>query len=154
MIEAEFRGRLGGFSLDAAFEAPMRGVTALFGPSGCGKTTILRCVAGLQRLDGRLRVGGEVWQEGRAFREPHRRPVGYVFQEASLFPHRTVRGNLLYGFERAMRGGTSRPRSPSTRSAISSASGASSIDRRSICRAESASASRSAARSFRSRASS
>ncbi|WP_279477779.1 molybdenum ABC transporter ATP-binding protein [Aureimonas sp. SK2] len=109
MIAAAFQGRLGGFSLDAAFHAPMRGVTALFGPSGCGKTTILRCVAGLQRLDGVLRIGGEVWQEGGTFLAPHRRPVGYVFQEASLFAHRSVRGNLLYGFERATRGASGPP---------------------------------------------
>lgn len=104
IIEAAFCGRLGGFMLDAAFRAPMRGVTALFGPSGCGKTTLLRCMAGLQRLDGRLSVGGEVWQDERTFLPPHRRPIGYVFQEASLFAHRSVRGNLTYGFDRAMRG--------------------------------------------------
>ncbi|RIY01266.1 molybdenum ABC transporter ATP-binding protein [Aureimonas flava] len=103
-IEAAFRGKLGTFSLDAAFQAPMRGVTALFGPSGCGKTTLLRCIAGLQRLEGRLSVGGEIWQDGGTFLPPHRRPIGYVFQEASLFAHRSVRGNLLYGFDRAMRG--------------------------------------------------
>jgi molybdate transport system ATP-binding protein len=60
-IDAAFRGVLGAFTLDAAFAVPMRGVTALFGPSGCGKTTVLRCVAGLQRLAGRLEVGGETW---------------------------------------------------------------------------------------------
>src|SRR3546814_8199952 len=54
-IEAAFSGPLGRFSLDATFAVPARGVTALFGPSGCGKTTILRCMAGLQRLSGRDR---------------------------------------------------------------------------------------------------
>ena len=49
-ISARFRGTLGAFALDVAFAAPMQGVTALFGPSGSGKTTVLRCVAGLQRL--------------------------------------------------------------------------------------------------------
>jgi molybdate transport system ATP-binding protein len=106
-IVARFRGALGGFALDTAFETPMRGVSALFGPSGCGKTTLLRCIAGLQRLrDGYLSVGGEVWQDGLAFRPPHARSVGYVFQEASLFPHLSVRGNLLYGHRRAWRRGT------------------------------------------------
>jgi molybdate transport system ATP-binding protein len=102
IIDLAFAGRLGSFSLDVAFTAPMRGVTALFGPSGCGKTTILRCVAGLQRLRGRLKVGGETWQEdeARVFRRPYRRPVGYVFQEASLFAHLSVRRNLLYGARR------------------------------------------------------
>jgi molybdate transport system ATP-binding protein len=103
-IAAQYAGVLGSFELDVAFESPMRGITALFGPSGCGKTTVLRCIAGLTRLPGRLVVGGEVWQDHATgqFREPHRRPVGYVFQEASLFPHLSVRGNLLYGHRRAL----------------------------------------------------
>lgn len=101
MIEASFRGRLGRFDLDVAFTAPGKGITALFGPSGCGKTSVLRAVAGLARLpDGHLRVNGEVWQDGRRFRPTHRRAVGYVFQEASLFPHLSVRDNLLYGLRR------------------------------------------------------
>ncbi|MFO1105989.1 MAG: molybdenum ABC transporter ATP-binding protein [Amaricoccus sp.] len=103
---ARFRGRLGTFALDAAFEAPARGVTALFGPSGCGKTTLLRAIAGLQRFeDGLFQIGGEVWQDGAAFRPPHRRPIGYVFQEPSLFPHLDVRRNLDYGRRRALRAG-------------------------------------------------
>lgn len=102
MIAAAFRGRQGSFALDAAFEAPGSGVTALFGPSGCGKTTVLRCIAGLARLpEGRLTVNGETWQEGRHFVPPHRRAVGYVFQEASLFPHLSVRSNLTFGLRRA-----------------------------------------------------
>jgi molybdate transport system ATP-binding protein len=106
-IQARFAARLGRFVLDAQFEAPMRGVTAIFGPSGSGKTTILRCIAGLQRLDGRLSVDGDVWQdEGRGtFRKAHERPIGYVFQEASLFPHLSVRKNLLYGALRAKKNG-------------------------------------------------
>lgn len=102
-IAAGFRGTLGSFSLSVSLEVPMRGVTALFGPSGCGKTTILRCMAGLSRLSGRLSVGGEPWQDDERgiFRKPHQRPVGYVFQEASLFPHLSVRGNLMYGHRRA-----------------------------------------------------
>ncbi len=103
IIDVRLAGRLGTFDLDVAFAAPMHGITALFGPSGCGKTTILRCIAGLQRLPGRLAVGGEVWQDDapRIFRRPHARPVGYVFQEASLFPHLSVHGNLTYGQRRA-----------------------------------------------------
>ncbi len=105
-IVARFRGGLGAFALDAAFEAPMRGVTAIFGPSGCGKTTVLRCFAGLQQLDdGYLSIGGEIWQNGSEFRPTHARSIGYVFQEASLFPHLSVRGNLLYGHRRALRRG-------------------------------------------------
>ncbi|MGC2855582.1 molybdenum ABC transporter ATP-binding protein [Novispirillum sp. DQ9] len=102
MITARFSARLGSFSLDAAFTAPGSGVTALFGPSGCGKTTVLRCMAGLERLkDGFLSINGEEWQDGRRFTPPHRRPIGYVFQEASLFPHLSVRANLSYGLKRA-----------------------------------------------------
>ena len=105
MISARFAGSLGDFSLDVEFEVPMRGIAALFGPSGSGKTTILRCVAGLRRMAGRLSVGGEVWQddEEQVYLKPYERSVGYVFQEASLFPHLTVRRNLLYGAKRAGR---------------------------------------------------
>jgi molybdate transport system ATP-binding protein len=59
-ISAQFSGTLGTFSLDVAFETPMRGITALFGGSGCGKTATLRCIAGLSRLPGNLTVAGEV----------------------------------------------------------------------------------------------
>lgn len=105
-IDARFRGRFGGFSLDVAFTAPAQGTTALFGHSGCGKTTVLRCVAGLNRVDdGYFALDGDVWQEGRAFRPTHRRPIGYVFQEASLFPHLSVRANLNYGLRRAPKRG-------------------------------------------------
>jgi molybdate transport system ATP-binding protein len=106
-ISVRYSGVLGNFKLDVAFEAPMRGITALFGPSGCGKTTILRCVAGLNRLPGHLVVGGDVWQDAASGKslEPHERSVGYVFQEASLFPHLSVRGNLLYGQRRALKKG-------------------------------------------------
>jgi molybdate transport system ATP-binding protein len=97
-IDVAFRGALGTFQLDAAFSAPARGVTALFGPSGCGKTTVLRCIAGLARLEtGACVVDGETWQDGRTFLPTWRRSIGYVFQEASLFPHLSVRRNLLYG---------------------------------------------------------
>jgi ABC-type sulfate/molybdate transport systems ATPase subunit len=100
-IEAAFSDRLGDFSLDARFSVPATGVTAIFGPSGCGKTTVARCIAGLHRAaKGFCAVNGDVWQDHTAFRPPHRRPVGYVFQEASLFPHLSVRRNLLYGAPR------------------------------------------------------
>ena len=96
-LRLAFRGRLGRFALDVAFTAPSRGVTALFGPSGCGKTTVLRCAAGLQTFaDGFCAVGRDVWQDGATIRPVHRRPVGYVFQEPSLFPHLSVRSNLLF----------------------------------------------------------
>jgi molybdate transport system ATP-binding protein len=103
MIEARFNGRLGAFELDAAFSAPERGITGLFGPSGSGKTTLLRCLAGLNRLPGSLRVGEEVWQDGKMFIPPHRRHAAYVFQDADLFAHLNVRANLEYGLRRAGR---------------------------------------------------
>jgi molybdate transport system ATP-binding protein len=100
-IRAVFRGTLGRFRLDAAFTLPATGMTGLVGPSGCGKTTVLRCIAGLHRLpEGLCAVGGDVWQDGAHFRPPHERPIGYVFQEPSLFPHLSVRRNLLYGARR------------------------------------------------------
>ena len=107
VFSVRYAGVLGNFELDIAFETPMRGITALFGPSGCGKTTILRCVAGLNHLPGRLMVGGEVWQDDATGKspEPHERPVGYVFQEASLFAHLSVRENLRYGHRRALKKG-------------------------------------------------
>lgn len=105
-IEARLRGRLGEFALDVDFTTPARGVTALFGPSGCGKTTTLRAIAGLQRFaEGRVVAAGEVWQDGAAFRPVAERPIGYVFQEASLFAHLSVRANLDYGRRRALKGG-------------------------------------------------
>jgi molybdate transport system ATP-binding protein len=104
-IQARFRGSLGNFALDVSFRAPMRGITALFGPSGSGKTTVLRCVAGLQRLEGALSVGEDVWQDDQRFRAAHERSIGYVFQEASLFPHLSVKQNLAYGRSRALRAG-------------------------------------------------
>jgi molybdate transport system ATP-binding protein len=100
-IDVRFAGALGAFVLDVAFRCPMRGITALFGPSGCGKTTILRCIAGLQRMTGWLHVGTDTWQdENGLFLRPHERPIGYVFQEANLFPHLSVQGNLEYGITR------------------------------------------------------
>ena len=100
-IEARFLHRLGDFTLDVDLALPSHGVTALFGPSGSGKTTLLRCIAGLERASqGRLSVGGEVWQGEGRWLPTHRRPIGYVFQEPSLFPHLTVLGNLRYGQRR------------------------------------------------------
>lgn len=97
-IHVNFHGLLGRFALKAEFEVPARGVTALFGPSGCGKTSVIRCVAGLNRIKGgTCVVAGDVWQDAKTFRPIHQRPIGYVFQEASLFPHLSVRSNLLYG---------------------------------------------------------
>lgn len=101
MIHARFDLAYPGFALDVDMQLPARGITALFGPSGSGKTTLLRCIAGLERAEGGLlRVKDQVWQEGEKFLVTHQRPLGYVFQEASLFPHLSVRRNLEYGWQR------------------------------------------------------
>lgn len=100
-IECRFRLDRGEFVLDVDLSLPARGVTALFGSSGSGKTTLLRCVAGLEHAaGGRLVVAGSVWQDGKRFMPTHKRPLGYVFQEASLFPHLDAAANMRYGMRR------------------------------------------------------
>lgn len=101
-IQARFKLDWPGFSLDVDLSLPGRGVTALFGPSGCGKTTLLRSIAGLERPPkGFLQVNGDLWQDDSLWLPTHRRPLAYVFQESSLFPHLSVMGNLQYGRQRA-----------------------------------------------------
>ena len=103
MIEARLRIARPGFTLDVDLRLPGRGVSALFGPSGCGKTTCLRAIAGLERAPlARVVVNGEVWQDAAqgVWRPVHARALGYVFQEASLFPHLNVRSNIEYGLRR------------------------------------------------------
>jgi molybdate transport system ATP-binding protein len=103
-IRARFGLELSSFKLDVDLTLPHKGVTALFGHSGSGKTTVLRCVAGLIRAQsGYLGFDGQVWQdeEQGVFVPTHRRPIGVVFQEASLFAHLSVMGNLRYGMTRA-----------------------------------------------------
>jgi molybdate transport system ATP-binding protein len=93
------------FHLQVDLALPGRGITAIFGQSGSGKTTLLRCLAGLQQATrGHLEVNGDVWQSSTEFQPTHKRPLGYVFQEASLFEHLTVQGNLNYARKRAHRG--------------------------------------------------
>ena len=100
-IDIALNGRVGRLAIDAAFEVPTSGITVVRGASGVGKTTLLRAVAGLYRLDGHVRVGEVIWQDDRNFMPVHRRRVGYVFQEASLFPHLSVAENIDYGRRRA-----------------------------------------------------
>ncbi len=100
-IEVKIQKQLGEFNLAVSFEAPSRGITALFGRSGSGKTSVLRVVSGLQRAkQAVIRINDDVWQDEKQFIPTHRRPLGYVFQEASLFPHLSVRHNLEYGWRR------------------------------------------------------
>lgn len=100
-IQAKFAIQRGDFTLDVDLNVPARGVTALYGPSGCGKSSLLRAIAGLEHHpNGFLKVGDSTWQDQAEFVPPHLRPFAYVFQEASLFSHLTVKRNLEYGYKR------------------------------------------------------
>ena len=102
-IIAQFKLDYGAFSLDVDLHLPSSGITVLFGHSGSGKTTLLRCIAGLQHApQGLLTINGTTWQDSdhKLFLPTHKRSLGYVFQEANLFAHLTVLGNLCYGLKR------------------------------------------------------
>ena len=104
-IQIDIKMQREDFVLDVSLELPSRGVSSLFGPSGCGKTTVLRTIAGLERHEqARLIVNGDTWQNGNEFTPPHKRPVGYVFQEPSLFDHLDVRRNIEFGANRLSNG--------------------------------------------------
>ena len=101
-LELDLRLQFQGFALAVAHAFPLAGVTALFGPSGCGKSTLLRIVCGLERqARGKVVFDGEVWQDGGRFLPAHRRGVGYVFQDARLFGHLSVAGNLAFADRRS-----------------------------------------------------
>ena len=107
-IQARFDLDYGEFRLDVDLTLPGSGVTVLFGHSGSGKTTLLRCIAGLQQAEnGFLQINGEVWQDAArgVFLPTHKRALGYVFQEANLFPHLSVQGNLQFGLKRTGQAG-------------------------------------------------
>lgn len=98
-LSVRFKHAFPGFALDVSFEAP-RGVTVLFGRSGSGKTSVMRAVAGLMQPDeGRVTLDGDVQLDTAARRvvPPHKRRMGYIFQDARLFPHLSVSQNLGYG---------------------------------------------------------
>ena len=107
-LELDIRARLDAFDLEATVALPLDGITAVFGPSGGGKTTLLRTIAGFENARGHIALRGEPWLDSsrRIDLPPHRRSVGCVFQDARLFGHLPVRGNLLYAARRAQRGGT------------------------------------------------
>ncbi|MCA6062140.1 molybdenum ABC transporter ATP-binding protein [Thalassolituus marinus] len=90
-----------GFCLQVSEQIPLQGITAICGPSGAGKTTLLRCIAGLERAKGEISFGEQFWQQGKSFVPTHKRGIGYVFQEASLFSHLSVAANLHYALKRA-----------------------------------------------------
>jgi molybdate transport system ATP-binding protein len=105
LIEVAFRHAFAGRAtvLEIAFQAPSPGATVLFGPSGAGKSSVVAVLAGLLRPQaGRIVLDGQVLMDSERgiFLPPERRRLGLVFQDARLFPHLRVRGNLLYGFRR------------------------------------------------------
>jgi len=102
VIEIDLRLARPAFTLEVRQTLPAQGITAFFGPSGCGKTTLLRAIAGLERAQGRVAMGDAAWQDDArgAFVPAHQRSLGYVIQEAALFPHLDVRRNLDYGLKR------------------------------------------------------
>ena len=100
MISVQVKKRQGDFAVDMAFEAPCKGVTALFGPSGAGKTSLINMTAGLLTPDdGHIAVNDTVLFDAaaRINLPPEKRRIGYVFQDGRLFPHLSVKGNLTYG---------------------------------------------------------
>ncbi|MGB8815059.1 MAG: molybdenum ABC transporter ATP-binding protein [Paracoccaceae bacterium] len=102
VLAVKVRLRFGTFALDVEQDIPLVGITALFGPSGSGKSTLLRVIAGLETgAEGRVVMAGEVWQSGAFRLPPERRGVGYVFQDARLFSHLNVQGNLAFAAKRA-----------------------------------------------------
>jgi len=109
MIKGHLQLDLGGFTLDSGnFDIPLQGVTVLFGRSGSGKSTLLRAIAGLDnRTRGQLMVEDKVWQQESKSMPAQNRHIGFVFQDAALFPHLTVRQNLEYGIKRLPK--TTRP---------------------------------------------
>ncbi len=102
-ISARFQLNYGDFRFDVDLVLPGSGVTVLLGASGCGKTTLLRCMAGLEHPpQGKFSINGNVWQDSEKglFVPTYKRSLGYVFQEANLFPHLTVLDNLRFGLKR------------------------------------------------------
>jgi len=96
-----------GFELDVDERLSLDGVTAVFGPSGSGKSTLLRAVAGFETpRAGRIAAADQLWFDSRSGTDlpPHRRPVGFLFQDARLFAHLDVAGNLAFADKRSRRG--------------------------------------------------
>lgn len=104
-VQFDLRLQRNGFDLHVCAQLPSPGITVLFGPSGSGKTTVLRCLAGLERAQGNVHVNDSVWQNDLqgVFVPTWQRNLGYVFQEASLFEHLNVHGNLLFGLNQLSR---------------------------------------------------
>lgn len=104
MLVLDVRTSLGDFDLDIDTTIPLEGITGILGPSGSGKTTLLRVLAGFERAEGCIVVGDEVWLDTKSGTDvaPHRRSLGYMFQDARLFDHLSVAGNLDYAATRTL----------------------------------------------------
>jgi len=106
-LSIKARLRYSGFSLDVDQDIALAGVTGLFGPSGGGKSTLLRIIAGLEKCaEGRVSFADQVWQDSanNVFTPAYQRESGYVFQDARLFPHLSVAGNLQFALQRSTGG--------------------------------------------------
>jgi len=105
MLEMTLAIRRGHFTIEASVSAPAPGVTALFGPSGAGKSSLVHAIAGLIPAQGRIRLNEQIWldSERGICLPPEERAIGYVFQDARLFPHLDVNGNLRYAETRVQR---------------------------------------------------
>ncbi|MBE9527120.1 MAG: molybdenum ABC transporter ATP-binding protein [Proteobacteria bacterium] len=100
-IKLKYKIKRPDFSLDIDITIPSQGITGIFGHSGCGKTTLLRAIAGLEaEKTGTIKIADMLWQDDNFFLEPHKRPIGYVFQEPSLFAHLNIQKNIEYGLKR------------------------------------------------------
>lgn len=107
-IELRFNLSRTDFTLDVNLSLPGQGVTAIFGVSGSGKSTLLRCIAGLESpTQAWCKVANQIWQSQHSCLATHQRAIGYIFQEANLFPHLNVADNLKYGLSR-----TTEPKPP------------------------------------------
>ena len=106
MLELDFSQRLGDLNLNVRADLPAQGITAIFGLSGAGKTSLINAIGGLTRLQqGRIVLNGRTLVDTASglCLPPEKRRIGYVFQDARLFPHYRVRGNLQYGMATSMR---------------------------------------------------
>lgn len=107
MLELDFSQKLGDLDLQVTQTLPAQGITAIFGLSGAGKTSLINAIGGLTKSDeGRITLNGRILSDAQnnIFLPPEKRRVGYVFQDARLFPHYRVKGNLQYGMDASMRG--------------------------------------------------